>query len=116
MRMRNALRPFATLLIIAIAALLAMVFVSVILGGASGCANRIVIQDPPAVPAGDAGDDCARACNKLSLNKCPVGDNDRCPVVCRIDQAQGVGVNLDPSCILNATTRSAIAACGVSCP
>jgi hypothetical protein len=100
-----------------VAALIGLVTVSVVLGGTlTGCSNKVVIHDPPLVPVGDAGDECATACGILSANHCPVGDNPRCAVVCRIDQAQGVGANLDPACILHAQNRSQIRLCGVSCP
>jgi hypothetical protein len=64
----------------------------------------------------DADDLCAQACAKLENNNCPVGANIQCTPRCRIDQAQGVGSQLNPSCILSATSRDAMAACGVSCP
>jgi len=83
--------------------------------GVNGC-HKIVIERPPGVPPGDAGDDCARACMMLEEAGCPVGSSPRCADVCRNDQAQGVGANLDPGCILRATSLSQIAACGVSCP
>lgn len=81
-----------------------------------GCARPIVIDTPARVPVGDAGDDCARACEVLAANSCPAGLNSACADVCRNDQAQGVASMLDPGCVIDAGTVSALVACGVSCP
>jgi len=110
------LRTGATVVVLAILAILFGIGAVAAIAGLSGCAKRMAIEPPPAVMAGDASDDCARACAKLAANHCPAGENPACASVCRNDQAQGVASQLTPSCIIDATTVPAIVACGASCP
>lgn len=79
--------------------------------------DKLAIQPPIQVAAdgGSSGDPCALACAKLCANGCPAGCNPACEDVCRRDQAQRAASQLDPACIINATTVPQIVACGATC-
>lgn len=93
--------------------------VAVVLLSGAGCPSRIaIVANPDDAAYVDADDTCAHVCAKLASTafSCPAGSNPECAPGCRRDQAQGVGAVIDTACILAASTKAQVAACGVSCP
>lgn len=74
---------------------------------------------PPIRPAAiigvpEAGTPCATACAKIVANHCDgLTDASACALACARDQAQGAASQLDPQCVIDAGTLSAIQACRV---
>lgn len=61
---------------------------------------------------GDGGDVGSRVCVHVHALGCPEGDSPRCAQAVNIDQAQGVGAQLDVACLLSAASCDAVTACG----
>lgn len=84
---------------------------------AIGACRPVHIQSPPLVEAGDGGSVCERAASVIVANHCDgITNYDALSAACLRDQAQGSASQLDPQCILDASSTAEMCAnCNVCC-
>lgn len=83
----------------------------------TGCqATNVTIPGQMPIPADEFNDTASQVCGVLRDAGCPVGQNPNCSQAVRMDQAEGVGSQIDAACILAAgPVPSKLASCHVTC-